>query len=208
MTTKALNRGQRIASIQKLVAGLTQHADTLSTLMIAGTSHKTTDIISTLQGVLSSAQTVVTAKANWQAAVQADKQGRAKNQPLISDVRQALYVAFGNSIDTLADFGLTQKKTRVPRTPAQKAASTAKAKATRAARHTMGSKQKAQIKGTVTGTVDSSSSMAPAPGAASTATPPAPGASPQQVPSPQVVSGSPGATSGSPTPAPSAPTHS
>ena len=57
-------------------------------------------------------------------------------------------MAFAGQVDTLADFGLTARAKHVA-TPEEKLASTDKAKATRAARHTMGSKQKAAIKGTV-----------------------------------------------------------
>ena len=60
-------------------------------------------------------------------------------------------MAFAGQMDTLADFGLTARAKHVA-TPEEKIASAAKAKATRAARHTMGSKQKAAIKGTVTPT--------------------------------------------------------
>jgi hypothetical protein len=63
-------------------------------------------------------------------------------------VRQTLLLAFDGKLDTLADFGLTARAVPV-RTPEQRTAAAAKAKATRAARHTMGSKQKAAIKGAV-----------------------------------------------------------
>ena len=63
-------------------------------------------------------------------------------------MKQGLLVAFAGQLDTLADFGLTARAKHVA-TPEEKLASTAKAKATRAARHTMGSRQRAKIKGTV-----------------------------------------------------------
>jgi hypothetical protein len=54
---------------------------------------------------------------------------------------------FAGQIEALGDFGLTARKPRAPVAPAAKAVSVEKAKATRAARHTMGSKQKAKITG-------------------------------------------------------------
>jgi hypothetical protein len=182
MATKVPNRTQRVTANQNLIGGLQKHQDTLPSLVIDGTSYKTADIITTLQGIVNSAAAVVSSRATWQTAVQADKQGRAKNQTFVSGLKQALHVAFGNSIDTLAEFGLTQRKTRTPRTPQQKAASTAKSMATRAARHTMGSKQKAAIKGSVTppATVDGTAptasaapAVAPAPATAPAAPTPA-----------------------------------
>jgi hypothetical protein len=168
MPTKVPNRTQRTTANQNLIDGLKKHQDTLPSLVIDGTSYKTADIITTLQGFLNSAATVVSSRATWQAAVQADEQGREKGQTFVSGLKQALHVAFGNSIDMLADFGLVQRKTRAPRTPQQKAASAAKAKATRAARHTMGSKQKTAIKGSVTppATVDGQPAPAPTASAA------------------------------------------
>jgi hypothetical protein len=57
-------------------------------------------------------------------------------------------VAFGSQLDTLVAFGLTARAKHVA-TSEEKLAATAKAKATRAARHTMGSRQRAAIKGAV-----------------------------------------------------------
>ena len=48
----------------------------------------------------------------------------------------------GSSPDPLHDFGLMPRKVPAPRTAAQKAAAAVKGRATRAARHTMGSVQK------------------------------------------------------------------
>jgi hypothetical protein len=160
MTTKVPNRGQRITANQKLIDGAKRHQNTLTSLVIDGTLYETADIVATLQRIINSAQGVVSSKADWQSAVQADKQTRQKAQALVSSLKQTLHVAFGNSSDTLADFGMIQRKTRIPRTPEQKAASTVKARATRVARHTMGVRQKAQIKGRVATTpaVDPSAS--------------------------------------------------
>ena len=61
-------------------------------------------------------------------------------------------VNFSTSPDVLADFGINPKA-RTPLTVEAKAAAVAKRTATRAARHTMGSRQKEGIKGDVTGVV-------------------------------------------------------
>ncbi len=77
----------------------------------------------------------------------ADKTDRTQQQTFVAGVQKAVRVAFGNRVDTLADFGLPLPKTRTPLTPEQKQAAVAKAKATRAARHTMGAKQRVAITG-------------------------------------------------------------
>ena len=92
----------------------------------------------------------------------ADEQAQA---PLLQSRMAALVVfvkaAFGKSPDVLADFGLQPKKTSTPLTIDQKAAAAAKRAATRAARHTMGTKQKKNVKGTITTIVAPTPSNAP-----------------------------------------------
>jgi hypothetical protein len=143
------NRSQQQASDQSLIDGLKKHTSTLSSLTFGGTSNPTPAIIAVLEARIASASAVLPTRATWQSTVQADRDERAKTNTFVSGLRQALQLAFAGSIDGLADFGLKPRKQRTALTPEQKAAAVAKAKATRAARHTMGSKQKAKVKGTV-----------------------------------------------------------
>jgi hypothetical protein len=148
MATKVLNRTQQQTGDQKLIDGLKKHEATVPSLVIGGSSLKTADIIGILQTRINAASAAVSTRATWQTGVKADRDERAKTKTFVSGLRQALQVAFAGSIDALTDFGLKPRKTRVS-TPEQKAAAAAKAKATRAARHTMGTKQKAKVKGAV-----------------------------------------------------------
>ena len=91
------------------------------------------------------------ARAAWQTAVQADRALEDKTKPFVAALRGSLLASFAGNIDTLARFGLVPRQKPVT-TPEVKVAAAAKAKATRAARHTMGPKEKAAIKGTVTPT--------------------------------------------------------
>jgi hypothetical protein len=161
-TTTVNNRSKQQAADQKLVDGLNKHAPTLTTVVIGGTPYKPADIIAILQARLAAANTVQSAKPSWQNAVKAEKDERAKTKSFVSGLRQALAVAFAGSIDALADFGLAPRKARVV-SPEKKAAAALKAKATRAARHTMGTKQKAAIKGTVPTTAPATAAPAAAP---------------------------------------------
>jgi hypothetical protein len=146
------NRDQQQTADQNLATGLTKHAQTLTSFTIAGTSIATADIIAALQKRQANAAAVESTRATWRAAVQADRDERGKSNPIVSGVKQVLLVMFASSIDTLADFGLTPRKPRVVG-PEVRVAAAAKARATRAARHTMGSNQKRAIKGSVTGVV-------------------------------------------------------
>jgi len=169
-TNSKVNRSSRQAADQKLMDGVNKHEKTLPSLLIGGASITPTDIRTTLQARIATGNTAVSTRATWQAAVKADLDERAKTKTFVSGLRQALKVAFADSIEALADFGLTPRKVPAARTPEEKAQANAKAKATRAARHTMGTKQKAKVKGTVTASLpsgDATKVPATAPGATS-----------------------------------------
>jgi hypothetical protein len=163
-TKTKINRNQQQDADQKMIDGLTKHSQSVPSLIIASTTHPTPAIIAVLQARIDAAKATVSTRATWQTTVQADRDERAKTKGFVSGLRQAVQVAFVGSIDTLADFGLKPRKTPTPRTPEEKAAAVAKSRATRAARHTMGAKQKAKVTG--------------AEPLAVTATPPAPAATP------------------------------
>ena len=141
------NRLTQQASIQALIAGLTKHATTITSLVIGGQSLTTAQIIAPLQARLASSTAAQSTRAAWQNAVKADTDERAKTKDFFSGLRKALEVAFAGAVDSLADFGLTPPKKRVV-SPEKKVAAALKAKATRAARHTLGKKQKKSITGT------------------------------------------------------------
>jgi hypothetical protein len=162
MVTKKGNRTSHQVADEKLIDGVKKHEQTLGGLLIGGVSYKPADITPVLQARVDSANRVLAARAAWAEAVQADRDEQAKSKTFVSGLRQALKVAFGKSVETLADFGLTPRKQAVV-TPAQRVAATAKGQATRAARHTMGPKQKAKIKGAVAPTAPATSPAAPAP---------------------------------------------
>jgi phage protein D len=134
---------------QKLLAGFQKHQATVPSLMIAGVPVPTTSLIATLQGRIAARATTESSRAGWRDDVQAERTTVSQSQKTMNRSMQALQVMFADQIEILTDFGLTGPKPRTPLTIEQKAAAQAKAEATRAARHTMGSKQKAKIKGTV-----------------------------------------------------------
>jgi hypothetical protein len=176
--SKHVNRSQVLTAGQKLIVGLKKHDGTLTSLVIDGKPYQTADVIAVVQARVDAAQAVVDSRATWQANVLADKAERAKARTFMSGLVQALRVAFGNSVDVLADFGLAPHKPRAVRTPEEKAKATAKAKATRIARHTMGPKQKLAVKGAVPQAAPATPATATAPTAPAGASAPAPAAAP------------------------------
>jgi hypothetical protein len=140
------NRTDQMLADQRLIDGFTKHAATITSVLVDGAVMSTKDIVGMLQARIAASQATTSARATWQATVVADAAEHAKTRTAASGLRQAMVVAFGSQLDTLADFGLTPRKVRV-QTPDQKMVATAKAKATRAARHTLGKVQKSKITG-------------------------------------------------------------
>ncbi len=162
-TSEKLNTIEQQAADRNLIDGLTKNSQILSSFNLGGTSVQSSEIISALQARIAAANTVQSTRAAWQTAVKANANERASTKALILSVTQAVQLMYGGSIDKLAEFGLKPRKTRTALTPEQKLAAAAKAKATRAARHTMGSKQKKSVKGTVTAIVAPTSPTASSP---------------------------------------------
>jgi hypothetical protein len=120
-------------------------------MLIAGETRTAQDIVATLQSRIDASRTALSTRATWQTAVRAEESLRDATRTYVSGVKQGLLVSFAGQLDTLASFGLTERAVHVA-TPEEKLAAAAKGRATRAARHTMGSRQRAAIKGTVTAT--------------------------------------------------------
>lgn len=186
--TIATTRNKQQAALLKLIGGLEKHTQDLASLIIGGTTYKNADLQTALQARLNAMAPVEVAKAQWQAAVQADYAERAKTKALLAGLRQALLVVYAGSTDKLADFGLVGRKPANV-TPTARVAAAQKAKATRAARHTLGKNQKAGIKGDVTGVTVTPIKAPPTP----TPTPVSPGPTPV-TPGPTPVSPGPGPT--------------
>jgi hypothetical protein len=151
-TNATVSRQNQQNKDQNLIDGLKKHEQTVTSLLIDGAAVTTANIIATVQRRIDVGHTTLAARAAWLAAVAAERDELSQSKSFVRNVRQAIHSAFDGSPDTLADFGLTARKVAVV-SPATRVAAAAKAKATRAARHTMGSKQKKAVTGNVTGVV-------------------------------------------------------
>jgi hypothetical protein len=171
-----------VARAEALSEGTAKHFTNASQeLTIGGVVYTVTQVNANLQEIVDLRTTTTNAQASAKASVAAET---TKLPPLLLFL--AAYVAyvkamFGNSPTVLGDFGLPTKKARKPLTPAQKAAASAKAKATRAARGTKGKVAIQEITGNVIG-VDVTPILAPVapapqPAAPANASIPAQGAS-------------------------------
>jgi hypothetical protein len=169
MSKRAVTKASLQLRLRGLIAGTQKHYPNGS-LTFGGATYTSSALIQLLQSLDDATAAVDAAKAKEQDALKQQRNVKAKVGPVAQAYRSYLVALHGNAVEPLADFGLTPKKAPAPRTAEQKATAAAKRKATRVARHTMGSKQKKDVKGTVTTTVV----VTPRDGSQPVATPPAP----------------------------------
>jgi hypothetical protein len=148
MSTERVTKASLAEQIRGLIAGTQKHPQNGS-LTFGGASYTDAALIQLLQGLATATASADSAKASWQDALKNAGDAKAKVGPVIQAYRSWLVTTYGNAPALLADYGVTPRKVRAPLDTAQQAAALEKRAATRAARHTMGTKQKKQIKGTV-----------------------------------------------------------
>jgi len=151
MTSIDKNKGARQNRLRKVLSGMGKHFQNVPSMTIAQVVYKVADLEALFQKDIAASDSADQARAAWVASVQTEHASHQEVDPLLRAVKNYVLLTWGDSKDssgTLEDFGYAPRK--VPTvTPEAKAAATAKAKATRAARGTMGPKQKAKVKGTV-----------------------------------------------------------
>jgi hypothetical protein len=150
MATKTQGKGPVVARAQSLIAGANKHLANVTQLTLAGQSLTPAQAVEKLQSLVDLRAAVDAAKASTQAKLAAEATNTPALRTFMSAFATYVKAAFQNSPDALADFGIKQKA-RVPQTVEQKTAAAAKRAATRAARHVMGTKQRLEIQGDVTG---------------------------------------------------------
>jgi hypothetical protein len=158
-----------------VIAGIGKRLQNVSSLPIAGSAFTPADLVKLVQSRIDAANETATTEATWRSTVAQDRALNTALAPVIRGLRQYVINVFGETSPALADFGFTPPK-HTTRTPEEKVAAAAKARATRAARHTMGSQQKKTVTGAVTGIVVTPVTAAP-PAATTPVSPGAPATS-------------------------------
>ena len=118
--------------------------------MLVGGSFTPAQVTAQLQALVNLCNDEDVAKASTKAKLAVEKADMPSLRIFMNAFVTFVKAAFGTAPDVLADFGL-HPKARTPLTAEAKTAAAAKRKATRAARHTTGAKQKKSVKGAVTG---------------------------------------------------------
>ena len=143
-TKEVRTKQDLLARDQGLIVGFPKRLASAQ-ILVDGTTYTASSAVALLQSRVAAVTLVVTQKAAYQAAVKAADVAVSTTAATVSGLVEAIYVAFGDDPAALADFNLPARKKPGAMTPAARLAATAKAKATRAARHTMGPKQKLRI---------------------------------------------------------------
>jgi 3-keto-L-gulonate-6-phosphate decarboxylase len=115
--------------------------------VIDGKTYKTSDIVALLEKEDTLNAAAVTARAAWQTAASAARAQTTANDQMRIELKAALKSLLGRTnASKLQEFGFSVRARAVTTTPA-KAQAAQKAKATREARGTLGSKQRLAITG-------------------------------------------------------------
>jgi len=149
-TSMKASKATLLALMQALISGLQKHTPN-GQFTLGGNPYTTAALVQLLQSLADAITAVTASQASGKEVVAAMRAVEAKVGPVFLALKSNLLNTYGASTSTLADFGLEPHKAPAPRTAEQKAASAAKAKATRAARGTTSKKQKLTVSGNVSG---------------------------------------------------------
>lgn len=143
------NKSTRSDRNRQAIAGIKQNLAGTPALVIGGVSYAPADIQAALQASIDAADATTAATAAFHKAVAAEKATHAKGDALYRGLSTVLKNQYGSQADTLAAFGIALPPQRQTPSATTAADAVAKRAATRVARHTMGKRQKAGIKGQV-----------------------------------------------------------
>jgi hypothetical protein len=149
-STKSTSKATVLAQLQMLVSGLQKQFPN-GNFTLGNTAYTTVTLVAALMSLINAINAVTAAQASAKVAVAALRATSAQVGPIVLALKRNLLATFGNAADILALFGLEPRKAPAPRTVEEKAASKAKADATRKARGTTSKKQKLAVTGNVTG---------------------------------------------------------
>jgi hypothetical protein len=133
MSTKS-SRTDLLAADQSLIDGIQKNASKLpASFPVGSQTMSPADVVTMLQGRVTTGKAVVTAEAARTAAVAADRDKRAQTQPTVTAFKHIIVAMFLKSPDVLGDFGLAapkppQKSAEVKAQAAAKASATRKSK--------------------------------------------------------------------------------
>jgi hypothetical protein len=133
-------------SLQKLLQGIEAVVPDGASLSTSSGLQTKAQIVAELTKVLSVYDQAEAQQLVVKATRAGIKAASAQNHQLFTELKDAVIAFFGRGSPMLGQFGIKGRGKPRPLTPEQKVLRAAKARATRAARHTLGSRQKAALK--------------------------------------------------------------
>jgi len=153
MTMRNYDVPKLLKWVTALIAGLKLGGPGgLTSLAVGGTVYTVADLITKLTSLQAILSAVVSAEEAMATAVQGLNDNGDAVETFIEQTRTSVKGSLGKKSASLSTYGLAADKDPTPLTADQEVLKVARAKATRAARNTLGPKQKAKIKGQVPAT--------------------------------------------------------
>lgn len=146
------NRPTQSSRAAVIAAGIQKRLMTRPPFTFAGVDYTAAELAALFQEQIVAANKVAAAKGAWLKAIQEEAAIKAKTANATIGLREQVRQIFHNDPEALADFGFTLRKL-TPLTPEAHVIAAAKRRATRAARGTMGPKQRLAITGAVPPTI-------------------------------------------------------
>ncbi len=147
-----------------ILAGLGKLPSSVTSLTVLTNTYTIATLTTTLEGYIAVFNAVDTTNAAHEAALQNARDQAPTIKEFVSALKSALKAGLGRKSTALSQVGVKPDKTPDPLTPAQEAVKVTKSLATRAARHTLGPKQKAKIHGTVPASPTTAAAVTPTTG--------------------------------------------
>jgi hypothetical protein len=148
MSTIATTPGSLLKNFNDLAAGLTSNPPGgHPSIVIEGQSVLVSALVAELQGYASAYQAVEEAEQAYKKALTARDSIAPGAQGRRDAIRASIKGSLGRTNPDLGIYGISPDKEHRALTAEEEVAKVAKARATRAARHTMGKKQRQAIKG-------------------------------------------------------------
>jgi predicted Fe-Mo cluster-binding NifX family protein len=165
-TPNVPNKTTALARNKKISEGVNKHFAKVKSLTIAGDEYTPKSLLAVLSAEDDASLAVDSTRKQLEAQVVTHRTAKVTAAALRSALKVYILGNYGKkAVQMLGDFGMSVPKGPGARTVDEKSKAVAKNLATRAARHTMGNKQKLRVTGDVSSpatTAETSSSSAPA----------------------------------------------
>ena len=143
-------KSQRSDRNRKAAAAVQKHFGSMPAIVLDGVTYTPAEVVAELQSAIDAADATIAAAGAHHQAVLAERATAARTDALYAALKSFTLNQHKPRAEVLAEFGMTLPSRQAPSAETLAAAAEKRA-ATRAARHTMGKRQKMKVKGAVPG---------------------------------------------------------